>query len=87
MWHSAGDVVSVDARVVRYLADSSGGNSGGPVWAHSSSTGLRRVVAVHAFGDTSSNGGPRLVSQNQNLIETWMQQTPPFGTPSNCGVR
>lgn len=79
MWHSFGDVVSVGDRIIRYLADSSGGNSGGPVWVYNSTAGTRRVIAVHALGSPSSNGGPRLVSANQSLITGWMNFTP--GTP------
>ena len=80
LWFSSGAVHSISGRVLRYLADTSGGNSGGPVWQFFSADNSRRVIAVHAFGNATAgyNGGPRLVSQNQTLIEGWMQ----FGLPS-----
>lgn len=77
MWEHNGGVYSVSARVLRYTADTSGGNSGGPVW--SPATGLpgdHRIVAIHTFGSSSYNGGPRLVSANQAEIEQWMLWRP-----------
>jgi V8-like Glu-specific endopeptidase len=73
-WHSESSVVSVFSRYVTYTADTSGGNSGGPVWEVVN--GVRRLVAIHSFGSTNHNGGPRLVTVNQSLIEGWMQWTP-----------
>jgi V8-like Glu-specific endopeptidase len=72
MWHSDGDVTGVTDRIIYYNADTTGGNSGGPVWQYIS--GLRRIVAVHVV---SSPGGCRLVSQNQAVIEAWMAWAPP----------
>lgn len=72
MWHSFGDVTSVTNRVIYYNADTTGGNSGGPVWELTS--GLRRIVAVHVV---STPGGCRLVSQNQGVVESWMSWEPP----------
>jgi V8-like Glu-specific endopeptidase len=72
MWHSYGDVTGVTDRIIYYDADTTSGNSGGPVWEFIS--GLRRIVAVHVV---SSPGGCRLVSQNQAAIEGWMAWTPP----------
>ena len=71
MWHSFGDVTSATARVIYYDADTTGGNSGGPVWEFTS--GVRRIVAVHVV---SAPGGCRLVSQNQAVIEGWMSWAP-----------
>jgi V8-like Glu-specific endopeptidase len=71
MWHSFGDVISVTDRIIYYDADTTGGNSGGPVWE--SASGLRRIVAVHVV---SAPGGCRLVRQNQEIIETWMAWEP-----------
>jgi hypothetical protein len=58
-------------------ADTSGGNSGGPVWQYFSDTGIRRVIAVHVYGSSARNGATRLVPQNQAIIEAWMAWTPP----------
>ena len=75
MWYASDFTnVTVVGRILRYTADTSGGQSGSPVWELLPPPTDRRVVAVHAFGNEFSgyNGGPRLVSQNQPLIEQWM---------------
>ena len=71
MWLSSGDVNNVTDRIIYYDADTTGGNSGGPVWQLIS--GQRRIIAVHVV---STPGGCRLVSQNQGVIESWMQWVP-----------
>ncbi len=73
LWRSAGEVHSIDGRVLRYLADTSSGNSGGPVWEFFAPS-QRQIIAVHSFGSTTQgfNGGPRLVQENLALIESWM---------------
>jgi len=71
MWHSFGDVTGVTDRMIYYNADTTPGNSGGPVWEFIS--GLRRIVAVHVASDPA---GCRLVSQNQGVIEAWMAWAP-----------
>ncbi len=80
MWHSTDAVHSVQGRLLAYLADTSGGNSGGPVWQQFFTPTIRRIVAIHGYGFPSGgyNFGPRLVWQNQPLIENWMN----WGLPS-----
>ncbi len=82
-WWNASDSTSIGGtndRLLFHDADSSGGQSGSPLWRFISPD--RRVIAVHCCGsdDNQINWGPRLVSQNQNLIENWLDWTPP-GTP------
>jgi hypothetical protein len=72
MWRSSGGVNTITDRLIYYDADTTGGNSGGPVWQLIS--GLRRIIAIHVV---STPGGCRLVSQNQGLIESWMAWSPP----------
>lgn len=64
------------ATVARYFMDSSGGNSGGPVWMKSG--GNRYVVAIHCcgWGNPNPNGGPLMGAHNQALIESWISWTP-----------
>lgn len=71
MWRSFGDVTAFTDRLLYYTADTTGGNSGGPVWEFIA--GLRRIVAVHVV---STPGGCRMVSQNQGVIENWMAWAP-----------
>jgi V8-like Glu-specific endopeptidase len=76
-WHDSGTTSSTsDNRVVKYDMDSSGGQSGSPVWIYFSSTGERYVVAVHNHGGSTYNGGPRLTSNNQSIIEGWASWVP-----------
>jgi len=93
MWQSPGVVVGTGGagrRELRYTADTSGGNSGGPVWA--SQWGSRRIVGVHVFGGGSYNGACRLVSANQSLVTGWQQWGPwpptaPAGVSATDGTR
>ncbi|QOC21808.1 trypsin-like serine protease [Wenzhouxiangella sp. AB-CW3] len=83
-WYNTSDSTSIGGtsdRLLYHDADSSGGQSGSPLWRFISPD--RRVIAVHCCGSDSSeiNWGPRLVSQNQSLIENWLDWTPP-GTPT-----
>lgn len=71
MWRSSSSVYDTDARIIFYTADTSGGNSGGPVYLDS-----RRVAAIHTFGAIDVNGGVRLVSENENTVTQWMQWHP-----------
>ncbi|MCK8601285.1 S-layer homology domain-containing protein [Desulfoferrobacter suflitae] len=71
MWRSSSSVYDISDRIIRYTADTSGGNSGGPVYLDS-----RRVVAIHTFGEINVNGGTRLVAANQHNITEWMQWHP-----------
>ena len=84
MWRSFGDITRTTDRMIYYTADTTGGNSGGPVWEFISPN-TRRIVAVHV---ASTPGGCRLVSQNQGVIETWMEWAPAGsggGTSSSSG--
>lgn len=78
-WHSEGAVVEVFPRLLTYVADTSGGHSGSPVWRESFWWWLRGFSAIHAFGTQVANGGPRLVTENQDLIQEWMAWEPPSG--------
>jgi V8-like Glu-specific endopeptidase len=71
--------------VARYYMDVTGGSSGSPVWLYSTSTDNRYVVAINSAEweeEGFPNGGPRLTSSNQDLIESWVDWTPPayYGT-------
>lgn len=78
LWLDDDRVESVQGRVLRHKVDTSGGNSGSPVWETFSATGLRRAIAVHSSGDPLkiANSAARLVSQNFELISEWLAWTP-----------
>lgn len=83
-WFASGNVISNQSDLVFYDMDSTAGNSGSPVWEFFEATGQRQVIAIHAFGSPSSNGGPRLTSLNQSVITQWAAFDPSGGTgPAN----
>jgi V8-like Glu-specific endopeptidase len=63
--------------ILRYTVDTSAGQSGSPVRWKRWVTDPGIIVAVHAFGNSTANGGPRLRLNNKTLIEEWMEWTPP----------
>lgn len=78
-WYAEGYSSSqTNSKVAYYTVDSSAGSSGSPVWVLYPDTDSRYVVAIHAFECTNLafNGGPRLTSSNQTLIEEWASWTP-----------
>lgn len=81
MWYSGGDVVNVLARTIHHHADATPGQSGSAIWRLESATGARQVVALASFESSGGgyNGGTRLVTQNQALIEDWMTWEPQGG--------
>ncbi|HYU32550.1 MAG TPA: VWA domain-containing protein [Thermoanaerobaculia bacterium] len=76
-WVASDKVVSVQGRLLRYRVDTSGGNSGSPVWQVLGG-GQVRTIAIHSTGDTTNNGnsGARLVSDNFELLSEWLSWTP-----------
>jgi VWFA-related protein len=78
LWHDDDVVEAVQGRVLRHKADTTGGNSGSPVWETFSGTGQRRAIAVHSSADLLgvANSAARLVSQNFELISEWLAWTP-----------
>lgn len=84
MWHSYGEVIETTEppELLCFLAYTYGGSSGGPVWDFNPETQVRRVVAINSFGASLNgiplyNGGPKLTSDNQEIIEEWLQWAPP----------
>ena len=79
-WRDADPITSSTSRKMWYDIKSVGGASGSPVWRYISSSGRRDIVAVNVSHSTSCNGiGTRMVSQNRNLITSWMAWTPNDG--------
>ncbi|NQT21459.1 MAG: hypothetical protein HQ592_17270 [Planctomycetes bacterium] len=80
LWQSEGDVLGVGGvgnRLLFVEADVSVGNSGGPMWYKASPEAAPRVVGVLTFGAGTYNGGALFVTQNQTLINEWVEWTPP----------
>ncbi len=72
-WTSRGQVVSDNGRSLAYTADSTGGQSGSPV--HGSVAGAECsphcLLAVHAYGGSDSNSGPKLTRDVFDNLLAW----------------
>ncbi len=76
-WRVSGNVTSTFDRRMVYDARSTGGASGAPVWEFQSGSQTRRLIAVNRGHSSQCNGlGPRLVWQNEGLINTWLDWQP-----------
>ena len=79
-WIAYGDVSETHNRWARYDARSTGGASGSPVWNWRNNSSLVDVFAINStHWNDCDGGGPRLVSQNEDLIRKWMRWEPTFG--------
>lgn len=81
MWYcnDDGKVVGyegVNDRIMLYKSDSSGGQSGSPVWYYNPTTKERRLIGIHVFGAERGNGACRLVGSMESKISEWMQYQP-----------
>lgn len=75
-WYCSGKVLFAGDRTIRLDFDATPGNSGSAMYYYVPSEKIRRICGILAFGGSSYNGGPQLVSQNKDLILGWMQWTP-----------
>jgi len=89
LWLSQGRVSAVETRFLKFTLDVTQGNSGGPIWV--TDTAGQRIVGVAARQDANTppawNGGPRLCTANQAIIEQWMQWRPPSPPPAPTNVQ
>ena len=64
-----GPVTDVVDQTLHYELDTSGGQSGSPVWHYDSDSGNRYVVGVHVSGTSSYNVAAQLTSEKIDTIE------------------
>lgn len=80
-WHSTSTDAAVGTgandRLILHDADTSGGNSGSPIWRDDD--GPARIIGVHCCGSAIAqlNWGPRLRGDNLDIIEGWLNWQPP----------
>ncbi len=82
MWKNYGSVTGYEGtnnRIMLHVVDTSGGQSGAPVWKYNDETKNRRLVAIHVYGSADANGACRLVSSIESIISEWMQYEPDVG--------
>ncbi len=79
MWYDYDEVLGYEGsadRVLLHQADTSGGQSGAPVWRFDDTTQAYRLVAIHVYGAVRANGACRLVSAIEPFISEWMAYEP-----------
>lgn len=81
-WFHSNGVLRTTARRVFYDVDTTGGQSGAPVWIQSESD-EPVVVAIHAYGVGGTpvgvqpaNSAPRIIPEVLSLIEGWVANGP-----------
>ena len=67
-WFMAGNISNVEARRLRYMVDSFGGQSGSPVWRLNN--GQRHAVGIHAYGGCP-NGATRIIQDVYDNMVAW----------------
>lgn len=68
-WWNCNRVVKATSRMLYYLVDTYGGQSGSPVWRYKK--GKRHQVAIHAYGGSSSNSGARITKPVFKNMKNW----------------
>jgi V8-like Glu-specific endopeptidase len=64
--------------VLYHVIDSTGGQSGGPIWRYVEATDESHVMAVHTYGGATENSGTRINASRFDNLNTWRSQdTPP----------
>jgi V8-like Glu-specific endopeptidase len=85
-WFGGGERLAVGDRQIYYDVYSSGGASGAPVWR----SGDEMVVAVNRSHSTDWDPypgiGARLVSQNEDLINEWLEWEPSSSDACPLGI-
>jgi glutamyl endopeptidase len=80
LWLHSNAIVGLTPDTLRYAVDTSGGQSGGPVWLYEPGGNEPIVVAVHAYGkpprlpgmpEPSANSGTRIDAEILALFRRW----------------
>ena len=69
MWYDFRQIASVDSRKVYYDIDTAGGQSGSGVMRIIGND--RYGIAVHAYGDSTTNSGTRITNEVFNNFQAW----------------
>ncbi len=86
LWWHADAIARSDAERIFYATDTSGGQSGGPVWTATDQGGAPIGIAVHAYGATQlrlpgglapamANSAPRIDADLADRITDWIAQS------------
>ncbi|MEM9342355.1 MAG: trypsin-like peptidase domain-containing protein [Pseudomonadota bacterium] len=88
LWWHKDAILDTSPRRVFYATDTSGGQSGSPVWAFESGDGAPIVVGIHAYGaelvqsdvtggSAQANSAPRIDEDIADLIDAWIAADTP----------
>ena len=84
-WFHSNGVLRTTQRRVFYDVDTTGGQSGAPVWIQPENDDEPVVVAIHAYGvggapvGQPANSAPRIIPEVLALIEGWVANGPNGG--------
>lgn len=81
-WFHSNGVLHTTQRRIFYDVDTSGGQSGAPVWIYPDDSDTPLVVAIYAYGvggtpanlQIEANSAPRVTTDVLALIKGWVQQ-------------
>lgn len=82
LWWARNRISEVTARRIFYDIDTSGGQSGAPVYILEMETARPRVVGIHAYGEGGTpasiplrvNSAPRIIPEVVERIQEWLDQ-------------
>ncbi|MER8569009.1 serine protease [Mesorhizobium sp. M0924] len=81
-WFHSNGVLRTTQRRIFYDVDTTGGQSGAPVWIYPDGSDTPLVVAIHAYGvggtpsnlQIEANSAPRITADVLTLIKGWVEQ-------------
>ncbi|KAI8105146.1 hypothetical protein M9435_000316 [Picochlorum sp. BPE23] len=78
-WRASGEVSITpdDSRVLYHRVDTTGGQSGSPIYLYTSSSNYRRVIAIQSASSTQYNIATRISDANKSLLIEWLEDTDP----------
>jgi V8-like Glu-specific endopeptidase len=74
-WFHAKEIADIDERVLTYVIDTAGGQSGAPVWIKLSD-GSRYGVGIHTNGAVTGNSATRICQPVFDNIKAWRMAAP-----------
>lgn len=82
LWWAKNRIREVSARRIFYDVDTSGGQSGAPVYVLDGANSRPRVVGIHAYGEGGTpasiplrvNSAPRIIPEVVEQIQKWLDQ-------------
>jgi len=78
LYWAANTATRATDNVLYHVIDSTGGQSGAPIWQYLATTDQSQIVAVHTYGGTTENSGTRINAPRFADLNAWRAaDTPP----------